>query len=161
MTSHGILMVVPAREIYFADALEPGPAAAVSAIDAAVIETCQDLVDTLKASTDALALSAPQIGQNLRIIVVDLKGRPGAKLADGPLIIVNPEIVASDGLHDAEETCTSLPGTKALVSRPHRIFLRGLTIQGAQVGAETSGLEARLIQHAIDHLDGRLIVSGH
>jgi len=149
---------VPARKIL----TMPHPslqmsAAPVGTIGLDIIEVCQDLVDTLRAEEQLLALSAPQVGVDARIIVVDLKGRPGARLTAGPLIIVDPEVAASDGEVTSFETCASLPGERFEVARPDRIFLRGLTIQGTPVGAETSGLEARLIQHAIDHLEGRLV----
>lgn len=102
-----------------------------------------------------IGLAAPQIGHGLRLAVVDLQ--PDDKPA--PMHLVNPEIVAaSDELATREEGCLSLPGQYADVTRPARIKVRYLDLQGARQELDAEGLLAACLQHEIDHLDGILFV---
>jgi len=104
---------------------------------------------------DALGvgLAAPQIGLSQRLLVY----RVGQ---DAPLIaLVNPEIEWSSGDGEvAEEGCLSIPGVAVDVDRPVHVRVRAQDETGAQRVVEASGLEARVIQHEIDHLDGILIL---
>jgi peptide deformylase len=124
----------------------------------AVGEVALDLLETMRAYPRCVGLSAPQIGISLRVIAVDVTDHPKATVCHGPLIIVNPEITASEGSELGREGCLSLPSITADVRRAVRIYVKGLTVDGEEVGAETSGFEARAIQHEIDHLDGILIL---
>lgn len=117
-----------------------------------------DLLETMRAHPRCVGLSAPQIGISARVICVDVTGHPKATACHGSLVIVNPEIVAEEGSELGREGCLSLPGITADVRRATRIFLKGLTVLGDEVGAETSGFEARAILHEVDHLDGVLIL---
>jgi peptide deformylase len=123
--------------------------------DEALIEA---LVDTMKASPACVGLAAPQIGYLRRIVAVDVTGHPKARQAHGLLVIIDPVVVAEDGSEIGREGCLSLPAVTANVRRATRIFLRGFTIDGHEVQAETGGFEARAILHEIDHLDGILIL---
>jgi peptide deformylase len=105
---------------------------------------------------DALGvgLAAPQIGLSQRLLVY----RVGS---DAPLIaLVNPEIEwTSDGdLETGEEGCLSIPGITVDVDRPLHVRVRAQDETGAERRVEASGLEARVIQHEMDHLDGVLIL---
>ena len=104
---------------------------------------------------DALGvgLAAPQIGLSQRLLVY----RVGQ---DAPLIaLVNPEVEwSSDEAEDAEEGCLSIPGITVDVERPVHVRVRAQDETGAERLVEASGLEARVIQHEIDHLDGVLIL---
>jgi peptide deformylase len=102
-----------------------------------------------------IGLAAPQVGELLRLIVVDLQ--PEDKPA--PLVLVNPEIVAaSTELATREEGCLSLPGQYADVTRPARVKLRYLDLEGAKREIEAEGLLATCLQHEVDHLNGVLFV---
>lgn len=102
-----------------------------------------------------IGLAAPQVGQGLRLAVVDLQ--PDEKPA--PIHLVNPEVVAvSEDWATREEGCLSLPGQYADVSRPARVKVRYLDLQGARQEIEAEGLLAACLQHEIDHLDGVLFV---
>lgn len=141
----------------------PAPALKVVAepcagIDDKVRSVALDLLETMRSHTRCVGLSAPQIGESLRVIAVDVTGHPKATACHGPMIIVNPEITAEEGSELGREGCLSLPSITADVRRAVRIFVKGLAIDGEEVGAETSGFEARAIQHEIDHLDGILIL---
>jgi peptide deformylase len=102
-----------------------------------------------------IGLAAPQVGELLRLIVVDLQ--PEEKPA--PIMLVNPEIVAaSTELATREEGCLSLPGQYAEVTRPARVKLRYLDLEGAKREIEAEGLLATCLQHEVDHLNGVLFV---
>jgi peptide deformylase len=104
---------------------------------------------------DALGvgLAAPQIGLSQRLLVY----RVGQ---DAPLIaLVNPEIEwTSDEEEGLDEGCLSIPGITVDVERPVHVRVKAQDETGAERLVEASGLEARVIQHEIDHLDGVLIL---
>jgi len=102
-----------------------------------------------------IGLAAPQVGEDLRLIVVDVM--PDDKLA--PLGLINPEVIAaSQELATREEGCLSLPGQYADVTRPARVKVRYLDATGAKQEIEADGLLAACLQHEIDHLNGVLFV---
>jgi len=100
-----------------------------------------------------VGLAATQLGVMHRVLVY----RVGA---DAPLAaVVNPEIEwRSDEQEILEEGCLSLPGVHVDVERPVYVRVRGRDQHGDEVGVEASGLEARVLQHEVDHLDGVLIL---
>jgi len=100
-----------------------------------------------------VGLAATQLGVMHRVLVY----RVGA---DAPLAaVVNPEIEwRSDEQETLEEGCLSLPGVHVDVDRPVYVRVRGRDQQGDEVSVEASGLEARVLQHEVDHLDGVLIL---
>jgi peptide deformylase len=102
-----------------------------------------------------IGLAAPQVGEMLRMFVVDLQKEE----KPDPLVLVNPEIVAvSDELAVREEGCLSLPGQYAEVQRPARVKMRYFDLEGAKREIEADGLLATCLQHEYDHLDGKLFV---
>ena len=102
-----------------------------------------------------IGLAAPQVGVGLRVAVVDLM--PDEKPA--PIYLLNPEVVrVSEEWATREEGCLSLPGQYADVSRPARVVVRYLDLEGARQEIEADGLLAACLQHELDHLDGVLFV---
>jgi len=102
-----------------------------------------------------IGLAAPQVGQGLRVITIDLM--PDDKPA--PMALINPEIVTQSAeLATREEGCLSLPGQYAEVTRPARVKVRYLDPTGARKEVDASGLLAACLQHEIDHLNGILFV---
>jgi peptide deformylase len=105
--------------------------------------------------SDALGvgLAAPQLGISQRLLVY----RVGP---DAPVIVLaNPELEWSSGDEEAgEEGCLSIPGVTVDVERPVHVRVRALDEEGEERTVEASGLEARVIQHEMDHLDGVLIL---
>ena len=97
-----------------------------------------------------IGLAAPQVGVGKRLFVWDV----GA----GPRIIVNPEIVESDGEWTFEEGCLSIPGLAWDVVRPKQVHVVGRDLDGNEMSIEADELEARLFQHELDHLDGTLLI---
>jgi peptide deformylase len=102
-----------------------------------------------------IGLAAPQVGVKLRVAVIDLQ--PNDTRA--PHVLINPEIVAASAeTATREEGCLSLPNMYAEVTRPARVKVRYLDLEGARREIEGDGLLAACLQHEIDHLDGVLFV---
>jgi peptide deformylase len=102
-----------------------------------------------------IGLAAPQVGEMLRLVVLDLHEND----VPNPLVLVNPQVIGtSEELAAREEGCLSLPGQYAEVTRPARVKVRYLDLTGAKREIEGDGLLAACLQHEIDHLDGVLFV---
>jgi peptide deformylase len=102
-----------------------------------------------------IGLAAPQIGQELRVAVVDVAENDEHR----PLTLINPEIIeAGEQLAAREEGCLSLPNQYAEVVRPEAIRVRFQDLEGRTTELDADGLLATCIQHEIDHLDGILFV---
>jgi peptide deformylase len=126
--------------------------------------------DMLETMYDApgIGLAAIQVGEPLRIIVMDLQERPldedGNPIEDAegiknPKFFVNPEIIwKSEDLAPYEEGCLSVPEVYDEVLRPAEVTIRYLNYQGEQVEEQVSGLYATCIQHEMDHLEGVLFI---
>jgi peptide deformylase len=102
-----------------------------------------------------IGLAAPQIGQGIRLIIIDLALDDKKQ----PHTLINPEITAvSDELATREEGCLSLPGQYADITRPARVKVRYLDEAGVKREIDGDGLLSACLQHEIDHLDGILFV---
>jgi len=112
-----------------------------------------DLVDTMEDFGHCVGIAAPQLGDLVRICVVDVSGHPKAESDNGRLVLVNPRITLKEGSEVAREGCLSLPDLTANVRRATKI---GVEHAGGEL--ESIGFEARCIQHEIDHLDGILFL---
>jgi peptide deformylase len=119
-----------------------------------VARLARDMVETVHAAP-GVGLAAPQVGINKRLIVVDVSvGEDKSALH----VLINPEIVFREGEAVCEEGCLSVPDIKEKVTRPYRVVVRGLDLQGRPVEVEGEDLLARALCHEIDHLDGILFV---
>ena len=98
-----------------------------------------------------IGLAAPQIGVSLRIFVMD-DGKRGARA------IVNPVVTERGGVVKEEEGCLSLPGIFADVERSKSLRIEALDGEGQPISFEAQGLQAKIIQHELDHLDGVLFI---
>jgi len=115
----------------------------------------KDMIDTLKASPiRGVGLAAPQVGVNLRVVIVLLKDTKSEEIV--PLI--NPQIVSSQGEEEDYEGCLCLPRLYGKVKRYQEVKLKALNERGELLIMVLKGLPARVIQHEIDHLDGILFV---
>ena len=127
----------------------------VASVDAKVRQLMDDMLETMYHAI-GVGLAAPQVGEALRVIVVDV-AREGEK--PQPLRIANPEILwRSEETMMANEGCLSLPEHYADVERPAEIRLRYLDHENEIREIEAKGLFATCLQHEIDHLDGVLFV---
>lgn len=115
-----------------------------------------DMLDTMY-EAPGIGLAAPQVGESIRLIVVDLWD--GESERKSPLILFNPTITHSEGSYLDEEGCLSFPGIQVKVKRFQKITLEAINEDNEKIVLENcEGLLARCIQHELDHLDGVLFV---
>ncbi len=124
----------------------------VTVFDRDLARLAEDLIDTLHA-TAGIGLSAPQLGDPRRVLVMDLSGD-----ASAPQLYVNPEILAASTYGLVEESCLSVPGVVANVVRATELRVRARDGQGQAFERDLSGMEAVCLQHEMDHLEGKLFV---
>lgn len=116
----------------------------------ALLSLASDMSKTMIADK-GIGLAAPQVGKNIRLIIVSTKS--------GPQVMFNPKIVGKSLLQEwGEEGCLSIPGVFGNVKRYRTIDCSFLDTEGKKQTAKAEGLLARIIQHEIDHLDGVLFI---
>jgi len=131
----------------------------VKDLNGSTMKVVSDLVDTMYAASHSIGISAPQIGEGLRIILVDVTRNPHYKRTNhGKLVLINPQIVEAQGEKVTREGCMSVPDFVAFVRRPRIVVVRGWTPEGKEVEIEARNLEAVALQHEIDHLNGVLFI---
>lgn len=114
-----------------------------------------DLLDTMRSFPRCVGIAAPQIGEIVRLVVVDVSEHPKAPVSHhGLLVLANPRVVASEGAEVAREGCLSIPDLTANVRRATHIRVEA---EGRDA-FDSEGFEARCIQHELDHLDGVLFL---
>ena len=109
----------------------------------------EDMLDTMY-EAQGVGLAAPQVGVLRRIVVIDV--------GEGPIILINPEILETSGEQTGDEGCLSVPGKAGCVTRPDYVIVKALEENMEEVVYEGEGLLARAFCHEIDHLDGHLYV---
>lgn len=141
--------------LYVPSAILRAKAKPVGPADQARVRLLSERMLATMYDAPGIGLAAPQVGEGLRLIVVDT----GPKDAPQPLVMVNPEIIAASAeMATREEGCLSLPGQYGDVSRPAQVKVRYLSLDGSRRDIEGDGLLAACLQHEIDHLDGVLFV---
>jgi peptide deformylase len=123
-----------------------------------VERVAKDLLDTMRAHRGCVGLAAPQIGEPVRIVVVDVSGHPRGQSGHGLLVLVEPVIKDASGGEVAREGCLSIPDLTANVGRATEIVVEARETTGAQVRIESRGFEARCLLHEVDHLEGILFL---
>ncbi len=121
----------------------------VTAITERTAVLIEDMLDTMYDAM-GVGLAAPQVGILKRIVVIDV--------GEGPIILINPEILETSGSQTGEEGCLSVPGKSGCVTRPNYVKVKALDENMEEVIYEGEGLLARAFCHEIDHLDGHLYV---
>ena len=109
----------------------------------------RDMIETMYAA-EGVGLAAPQVGLSERIIIIDI--------GDGPIAMVNPEIIAHEGSEIDVEGCLSIAGRHGYVKRWLETTVQFLDEKGKPHRMVTNGLLSRAIQHELDHLNGVLFV---
>ncbi len=127
-------------------------AAEIEQVDDSIRKLAAEMFETMYAA-EGIGLAAPQVGVSVRLFVMDCQ-QPDEE----PRAVINPIIVESSGSDRAEEGCLSIPGLSADVDRAEKIIMEGLNLEGEPIRIEAAGLQARCIQHEIDHLDGVLFI---
>ena len=131
----------------------------IKSIPTLITDEVRDLVSNMKETMlaeNGIGLSAPQVGVNLRVIVIQLMS--AGKLVGPVQEMINPVITNySDDTMEYEEGCLSIPGEYIRIDRPRSIHVKFQTLSGKYKKWFLKGLEARIVQHEIDHLDGILM----
>jgi peptide deformylase len=113
---------------------------------------------TMRAGPGGVGIAAPQIGENIRLVVVDCRQSQRPCSHHGLLYMVNPHIENAEGEALGREGCLSVPDWVGTVPRSRIIRVSYQDAQGEAHTIECAGFEARVIQHEIDHLDGILFI---
>jgi peptide deformylase len=123
-----------------------------------IVRVARDLVDTMRDHPGCVGLAAPQLGELVRMVVVDVTGDRRATVSNGLLVLVNPNVVSATGSEVAREGCLSIPDFTANVRRATRIVVEAATPAEGSRRIESEGFEARCLLHELDHLDGMLFL---
>ena len=110
-------------------------------------ELITDMLDTMYDAM-GVGLAAPQVGILKRIVVIDV--------GEGPIVLINPEILETSGEQTGDEGCLSVPGMAGQVTRPNYVKVKALDVNMDEQIYEGEGLLARAFCHEIDHLDGKM-----
>ena len=110
-------------------------------------ELITDMLDTMYDAM-GVGLAAPQVGILKRIVVIDV--------GEGPIVLINPEILETSGEQTGDEGCLSVPGMAGQVTRPNYVKVKALDVNMEEQILEGEGLLARAFCHEIDHLDGKM-----
>ena len=117
----------------------------------------QQLDATMRAGPGGVGIAAPQVGRFERIVLVDVSGKSKIQ-HHGRLVLINPEILAWQGMAEGREGCMSVPDYTGNVIRAEQIQLKAWDEHGETHEYAMQGFEARAVQHEIDHLDGLLFL---
>lgn len=141
----------------------------VTAFDAALARLASDMIETMHAAA-GIGLAAQQVGQAIRLCVVDLRqtesefdwefdgARPPLELFM-PLAIVNPQlVVVPESNSSYEEGCLSFPEIRGDVVRPDQLTVKFKDLKGVSHTLVCTGLLSRCVQHEVDHLNGILFI---
>lgn len=121
----------------------------ITAVTPRIRELATDMLDTMY-EANGVGLAGPQVGILKRIVVIDV--------GEGPMVLINPVILSSDGEQIGEEGCLSYPGKSGIVKRPNHVIAKAYDLDMKEYTIEGEGLLARCICHELDHLDGHMYV---
>lgn len=138
--------------LHFPDQRLRNVAKAVDTVDDSIRKLLDDMFETMY-EAPGIGLAANQVNVAKRVIVIDI-----TEDHSQPLVLINPEILQSEGVETMDEGCLSVPGYYEEVTRAEKIRVRALNQHGESFEIEADGLLAVCIQHEIDHLDGKLFV---
>ncbi|HZX21238.1 MAG TPA: peptide deformylase [Clostridia bacterium] len=122
---------------------------AVDKIDDRIITLLDDMKETMY-DAEGAGLAAPQVGVLRRVVIIDI--------GEGPIELINPEIISEEGTQCGNEGCLSFPGVTEEVERPNIVKIKGLDREGKEIILEGKELLARAFCHEVDHLNGILFV---
>lgn len=143
--------MAPYRIRVFGDPVLKQRASEVATIDGKLVKLSDDMVITMRGAA-GLGLAAPQVGVQKRLFVYQM-GED-----EEPAVVVNPTISEARGEWEYDEGCLSIPGLYFPIVRPKEVHLTGFDLAGNEVSIEADKLLARMFQHELDHLDGRLLL---
>lgn len=132
--------------------------APIAAIDRTITRLIDDLLETLYDSPGCVGIASPQVGALHRMVIVDASRNAKSGDNHGRMILLNPEILSSEGEVMAREGCLSLPHLTANVQRAQHIKVKAQNEKGEWWEFDASNFEARVVLHEMDHLDGLLFL---
>lgn len=138
---------------YYGDPVLARRAKEVKGMTAEIRALIRDMLATMY-HCRGVGLAAPQIGVSKRVSVIDC----GPEYHQGPLVLINPQIVAIEGLQTGSEGCLSIPELFLLVPRPLLVTLRYRTVDWRPAEITGDRLLARAFLHEVDHLEGKLFI---
>ncbi len=141
--------------VKFGDPVLEKKAAIITEFDDDLRKLADDMFESMYAA-HGVGLAAPQIGISKRIVVIDVtfKEDPNAKI-----VLVNPEIIHTEGRQTSNEGCLSIPEFREKVTRPMKAKVRAQNLEGKTIEVEGEELLARALLHETDHLNGKLYIS--
>ena len=149
--------ISPLQMVYYPSEVLKQPCQPVGEVTEEIKQLARDMLLTMMLE-GGVGLAAPQIGKLLRVFVVDVRWPENLDKSD-PHIFINPELVVPYDESKALgfEGCLSFPGGRAKMSRYSTIKVKHLDGEGCPTETEANGFFARVIQHEMDHLDGKTI----
>ncbi len=142
---------------FYGDPILRRRAGDVRSFDASLRDIADEMLEAMERE-EGVGLAAPQVGLDLRLLVALAKREPGDEEAE-PVVRVKPDNI--DRSKDSwvyEEGCLSIPGIRGDVTRPLTIQVRYQDLEGQERVLEAEGMFARILQHEIDHLEGKLFI---
>lgn len=131
-------------------------AAEVKEFGAELRKIADDMLETLPVA-QGIGLAAPQVGHSIRMVLIDISHTgTKEKPAPPPFFLVNPVILEGEGTASLAEGCLSVPGVRVEVPRKAKIRVEAQDLAGKQLAFEAGGILSIVIQHELDHLDGKL-----
>ncbi len=128
----------------------------VKEIDGEIFELVNNMLYTL-GNADGIGLAAPQVNKDVSVAVIDISPVEEYKNYE-PIILINPVILENHGEVELNEGCLSIPEVRGDVPRPEKIYLQYYDLNMKEHREEFEGLPARVLQHEIDHLNGKLFI---
>jgi len=143
------------RIVKFGDPVLEKPATPITVFDGELRKLVEDMFESMYAA-QGVGLAAPQIGIAKRIAVIDVtfKEDPAA-----PIVLINPEIIHTEGRLTSNEGCLSLPEFREKVTRPRKVTARAQDLEGKTFEVSGEDLLARALVHETDHLNGKLYIN--
>jgi peptide deformylase len=126
----------------------------ISNIDQRIYDLAQKMINTMH-SAPGVGLAAPQVNQSVQLITVDISV---GEHKEDLIVLANPEILHKEGEAVLEEGCLSVPGINEKVTRPFRIVIKGIDLNGNERIIEAEDLMARIFCHETDHVNGKLFI---
>lgn len=126
----------------------------ITDIDQSVHDLARHMVRTMHAAP-GIGLAAPQVNQSIQLITVDLSV---GENSEDLIVLANPEILHKEGEAILEEGCLSVPGINEKVTRPFRVVIKGINLDGNERIIEAEDLLARVFCHEVDHVNGKLFI---
>jgi peptide deformylase len=131
------------------------PSETVTVFDDELQKLIEDMFESMYAA-HGVGLAAPQIGIARRIAVIDVTFKEDAK---AKLVLINPEIIHTEGKHTQSEGCLSIPDFRENVTRPDKVTVRAQDVHGTVFQRTGEELLARALLHETDHLNGKLYIN--